>query len=178
MSGASGSYPTPSPRRSATAATIAPRLATSCGWPTRSPRAEGYTTGPIAAADVEAMILVGMSMLGGDTSVVDRLVNHVGTRLPAAGPVAVVEAAAVARALGGRSRIMYYRPDRRRRRRGDDPRPACRCSAATPLSSAAWSTTSARACPTARAGSVRSRASQRRPAPARGARAVTAREVG
>jgi HD-like signal output (HDOD) protein len=33
---------------------------------------EGYTTGPIDAADIEAMIMVGMSMLGGDTSVVDR----------------------------------------------------------------------------------------------------------
>jgi putative nucleotidyltransferase with HDIG domain len=45
---------------------------------------EGYTTGPIDAADVEAMIMVGMSMLGGDTSVVDRLVNNVRSRLPGA----------------------------------------------------------------------------------------------
>ncbi|HEX3757400.1 MAG TPA: HDOD domain-containing protein [Kofleriaceae bacterium] len=44
---------------------------------------EGYTTGPIDAADVEAMIMVGMSMLGGDTSVVDRLVNNIGSRIPA-----------------------------------------------------------------------------------------------
>jgi putative nucleotidyltransferase with HDIG domain len=43
---------------------------------------EGYTTGPIDAADVEAMIMVGMSMLGGDTSVVDRLVSTIGSRLP------------------------------------------------------------------------------------------------
>jgi len=43
---------------------------------------EGYTTGPIDAADVEAMIMVGMSMLGGDTSVVDRLVTGVRARLP------------------------------------------------------------------------------------------------
>ena len=43
---------------------------------------EGYTTGPIDAADIEAMIMVGMSMLGGDTSVVDRLVNNIGSRLP------------------------------------------------------------------------------------------------
>jgi putative nucleotidyltransferase with HDIG domain len=43
---------------------------------------EGYTTGPIDAADVEAMVMVGMSMLGGDTSVVDRLVNNIGSRIP------------------------------------------------------------------------------------------------
>ena len=43
---------------------------------------EGYTTGPIDTADVEAMIMVGMSMLGGDNSVVDRLVNNVRSRLP------------------------------------------------------------------------------------------------
>jgi putative nucleotidyltransferase with HDIG domain len=43
---------------------------------------EGYVTGPIDAADVEAMIMVGMSMLGGDTSVVDRLVTNVRSRLP------------------------------------------------------------------------------------------------
>lgn len=43
---------------------------------------EGYVTGPIDAADVEAMIMVGMSMLGGDTSVFDRLVNNVRSRLP------------------------------------------------------------------------------------------------
>jgi putative nucleotidyltransferase with HDIG domain len=43
---------------------------------------EGYITGPIDTADVEAMIMVGMSMLGGDTSVVDRLVNNVRSRLP------------------------------------------------------------------------------------------------
>ena len=43
---------------------------------------EGYTTGPIDAADIEAMIMVGMSMLGGDTSVVERLVNNIGSRLP------------------------------------------------------------------------------------------------
>ncbi|MBC7978905.1 MAG: HDOD domain-containing protein [Myxococcales bacterium] len=43
---------------------------------------EGYTTGPIDTADIEAMIMVGMSMLGGDTSVVDRLVNNVRSRLP------------------------------------------------------------------------------------------------
>jgi putative nucleotidyltransferase with HDIG domain len=44
---------------------------------------EGYTTGPTDAADIEAMIMVGMSMLGGDKSVVDRLVNNIGSRLPA-----------------------------------------------------------------------------------------------
>jgi len=45
---------------------------------------EGYTTGPTDAADIEAMIMVGMSMLGGDPSVVDRLVNNIGSRLPGA----------------------------------------------------------------------------------------------
>jgi putative nucleotidyltransferase with HDIG domain len=44
---------------------------------------EGYITGPIDAADIEAMIMVGMSMLGADTPVVDRLVNNVRSRLPA-----------------------------------------------------------------------------------------------
>jgi putative nucleotidyltransferase with HDIG domain len=43
---------------------------------------EGYVTGPIDVADVEAMIMVGMSMLGGDTSVVDRLVSGISGRLP------------------------------------------------------------------------------------------------
>jgi putative nucleotidyltransferase with HDIG domain len=43
---------------------------------------EGYTTGPIDTADVEAMIMVGMSMLGGDNTVVERLVNNVRSRLP------------------------------------------------------------------------------------------------
>lgn len=45
---------------------------------------EGYTTGPIDTADIEAMIMVGMSMLGGDTAVFDRLVNNIGSRLPGA----------------------------------------------------------------------------------------------
>lgn len=43
---------------------------------------EGYTTGPTDAADIEAMIMVGMSMLGGDTSVLERLVTNVRSRLP------------------------------------------------------------------------------------------------
>lgn len=47
---------------------------------------EGYTTGPIDAADVEAMIMVGMSMLGGDNTVVDRLVNNIASRLPGGTP--------------------------------------------------------------------------------------------
>jgi putative nucleotidyltransferase with HDIG domain len=46
---------------------------------------EGYTTGPIDAADIEAMIMVGMSMLGGDNTVVDRLVNNISSRLPGGG---------------------------------------------------------------------------------------------
>jgi putative nucleotidyltransferase with HDIG domain len=45
---------------------------------------EGYTTAPTDAADIEAMIMVGMSMLGGDPSVVDRLVNNIASRLPGA----------------------------------------------------------------------------------------------
>jgi putative nucleotidyltransferase with HDIG domain len=45
---------------------------------------EGYTTGPVDTADIEAMIMVGMSMLGGDNSVVERLVNNVRSRLPGA----------------------------------------------------------------------------------------------
>jgi len=47
---------------------------------------EGYTTGPIDAADIEAMIMVGMSMLGGDNTVVDRLVNNISSRLPGSTP--------------------------------------------------------------------------------------------
>jgi putative nucleotidyltransferase with HDIG domain len=43
---------------------------------------EGYTTGPVDKADIQAMIMVGMSMLGGDTSAVDRLVTNVRSRLP------------------------------------------------------------------------------------------------
>ncbi|HEY0477445.1 MAG TPA: HDOD domain-containing protein [Kofleriaceae bacterium] len=46
---------------------------------------EGYTTGPIDPDDIEAMIMVGMSMLGGDNSVVDRLVSGIAGRLPSAG---------------------------------------------------------------------------------------------
>jgi putative nucleotidyltransferase with HDIG domain len=46
---------------------------------------EGYTTGPVDAADIEAMIMVGTSMLGGDNSVVDRLVTNIGSRLPGGG---------------------------------------------------------------------------------------------
>jgi len=46
---------------------------------------EGYTTGPVDAADIEAMIMVGMSMLGGDTTVVDRLASGIAARLPSAG---------------------------------------------------------------------------------------------
>jgi len=43
---------------------------------------EGYTTGPVDTADIEAMIMVGMSMLGGDNSVVERLVTNVRGRIP------------------------------------------------------------------------------------------------
>jgi putative nucleotidyltransferase with HDIG domain len=43
---------------------------------------EGYTTGPIDATDIEAMIMVGVSMLGGDKLVVDDLVADIGSRLP------------------------------------------------------------------------------------------------
>ncbi|TMQ24341.1 MAG: HDOD domain-containing protein [Deltaproteobacteria bacterium] len=43
---------------------------------------EGYTTGPIDTADIEALIMVGMSMLGADPSAVDRLVTGIGCRIP------------------------------------------------------------------------------------------------
>jgi len=43
---------------------------------------EGYTTGPIDATDIEAMIMVGVSMLGSDTLSVGQLVNDIGARLP------------------------------------------------------------------------------------------------
>jgi len=43
---------------------------------------EGYTTGPVDTADVEALIMVGMSMLGGESAAVDRLVTNVRARLP------------------------------------------------------------------------------------------------
>jgi len=43
---------------------------------------EGYTTGPVDKADIQAMIMVGMSMLGGESSAVDRLVTSVRSRLP------------------------------------------------------------------------------------------------
>jgi putative nucleotidyltransferase with HDIG domain len=46
---------------------------------------EGYTTGPIDAADIEAMIMVGMSMLGADNTVLDRLVVNIESRLPGSG---------------------------------------------------------------------------------------------
>lgn len=43
---------------------------------------EGYTTGPIDAADIEAMVMVGVSMIGGDTRAIDALVTDIGSRLP------------------------------------------------------------------------------------------------
>jgi putative nucleotidyltransferase with HDIG domain len=46
---------------------------------------EGYTTAPVDAADIEAMIMVGMSMLGADNTVVDRLVVNLESRLPGIG---------------------------------------------------------------------------------------------
>jgi putative nucleotidyltransferase with HDIG domain len=43
---------------------------------------EGYTTGPLDAADIEAMIMVGASMVGVETSDIERMVGGIGTRLP------------------------------------------------------------------------------------------------
>jgi putative nucleotidyltransferase with HDIG domain len=43
---------------------------------------EGYTTGPIDAADIEAMIMVGVSMLGADTQAIEQLAGAIGSRLP------------------------------------------------------------------------------------------------
>jgi putative nucleotidyltransferase with HDIG domain len=43
---------------------------------------EGFTTGPIDASDVEAMVMVGQSMLGTDPSVVNRLLTGIRPRLP------------------------------------------------------------------------------------------------
>jgi len=47
----------------------------------RARDARAIHTVPIDAAGVE-VIMVGMSMLGGDTSVVDRLANNIGSRRP------------------------------------------------------------------------------------------------
>lgn len=46
---------------------------------------EGYTTGPIEAADIEAMIMVGVSMIGADATALERLVAEIGSRLPSGG---------------------------------------------------------------------------------------------
>lgn len=43
---------------------------------------EGYAAGPVDAADVEAMIMVGQSMIGADQDVVDRLTAGLKARLP------------------------------------------------------------------------------------------------
>jgi putative nucleotidyltransferase with HDIG domain len=43
---------------------------------------EGYITGPVDTADIAAMIMVGMSMLGGEAAAVDQLVSNIRTRLP------------------------------------------------------------------------------------------------
>jgi putative nucleotidyltransferase with HDIG domain len=43
---------------------------------------EGYSTGPLDAADIEAMIMVGVSMLGADTAAVEQLAADIGKRLP------------------------------------------------------------------------------------------------
>ncbi|MEO7731968.1 MAG: HDOD domain-containing protein, partial [Kofleriaceae bacterium] len=43
---------------------------------------EGYTTGPVDTDDIQAMIMVGMSMLGGDSAAVNGLATNVRARLP------------------------------------------------------------------------------------------------
>jgi len=42
----------------------------------------GFITGPVETADIDAMIMVGMSMLGSETAAVDELVTNVRARLP------------------------------------------------------------------------------------------------
>ena len=43
---------------------------------------EGYITAPIDAEDVEAMVMVGHSMLGTDNTIIDRLMSGIRPRLP------------------------------------------------------------------------------------------------
>jgi len=45
---------------------------------------EGYTTGPIDADDVDAMIMVGRSLLGADEDIITRLATSLKTRLASA----------------------------------------------------------------------------------------------
>jgi len=42
---------------------------------------EGYTTGPVDAADIDAMIMIGRSMIGADDNVIDRLVEGLAERV-------------------------------------------------------------------------------------------------
>jgi putative nucleotidyltransferase with HDIG domain len=42
---------------------------------------EGFTAGPVDAADIEAMIMIGRSMLGADDNVIERLVEGLGDRV-------------------------------------------------------------------------------------------------
>jgi hypothetical protein len=42
---------------------------------------EGFTTGPIDAADVDAMIMVGRSMIGADDALITRLTNGIAERV-------------------------------------------------------------------------------------------------
>ena len=42
---------------------------------------EGYTTGPVDAADIDAMIMIGRSMIGTDDTVIDRLVEGLAERV-------------------------------------------------------------------------------------------------
>ena len=46
---------------------------------------EGFTTGPVDAADIDAMIMIGRSMIGADDSVIDRLVAGLTDRVAQAG---------------------------------------------------------------------------------------------
>jgi len=42
---------------------------------------EGYTTGPVDAADIDAMIMIGRSMIGADDNVIERLVEGLAERV-------------------------------------------------------------------------------------------------
>jgi putative nucleotidyltransferase with HDIG domain len=46
---------------------------------------EGYTTGPIDVADIEAMVMVGVSMIGADAQALEQRVGEIGSRLPSGG---------------------------------------------------------------------------------------------
>lgn len=42
---------------------------------------EGYTTGPVDASDIDALIMIGRSMIGADDAVIDRLAAGLAERV-------------------------------------------------------------------------------------------------